>query len=123
MADEERRRNTELLNSIELILARRLAVFDAVTSVLPRKFLLHESESRQDIVNRGVTVGVNRHLIAGAMVGSDQVDQLFPAARRIADVGGLPFRLRCIGRGKKTRETLQGAVMPKLDARGTDKFR
>ena len=116
MPDEERGRDAQFGDLVQLILAHHLAVLDAVAGVLAGKVALGFAEGVDDVVDCGVAVPVDGDLVAGPVQPLHHGREVLPAAGGVAAPLGIAVEGRVVRLGEVAGEALVGAVLDDLDA-------
>src|SRR5688572_24128618 len=90
MPHKEGRRHPERAHLVKLVRPRGLTVLDAMPRVMAGMPPLRFRKREEDVVDRGITVAMNSHLIPAAMILCHKLHERIPRARRVAAVTLLP---------------------------------
>ena len=91
VADEERRRNSQLCDAIELVLANVLTVFDPVPRVRSRVLALRLPKGIKDVVDGRGAVAVDGDLVSGPMCFLHHLRESFAAAPWVRPIARVPL--------------------------------
>lgn len=107
--------NAKLLNCVELVLSRHLAVLDAVTRIGSGVRHLGLAVSMDNVVDRRVAIRVDSDLVAHRVQLRHPRSQLLAALARVSAVGRIVARRHVIGLREVASVALVGPVVHELD--------